>query len=1239
MFLVFRRLCPNCGEDIDSERLMAGIPCRKCLPNVTDVKELDKLDYVSKVLKIKKLLLDQGSLNGYWNIIMKIEEFKEFENFFKKITGFRMWDIQKTWAKRLLSNENFALIAPTGVGKSTLLMVYALFRVYKNQVKVIFLLPTLELAKQTFSRLRTLRNSINQIQTFNIISTTELKGTNKKDVIIEALRKRKPSIIIMTNQFFIRNLKEYVLNKGLFVDLLIVDDFDALLKSSKTIDAFLSLIGIPPNAITLAKSIVNLKGDLIYYKVIGDEEKVSEIKTSINKLSCELSILLSNKRIGQLIVSSATGRGRSGRTRILRELLGFEVGSITNYLRNVIDVYSPLSNEALVNIIKELYGGTLIYVAKGWGSSKLKELKDLLNNEGIQCSVANNRKALNELRKGNVKVLIGVATYYGILVRGIDEPLKVYNAIFYGIPRFEIDLESKLKNPLFMLTAINELSSKYSYVFNDEIYKLVRRIRTLRPRKLKVLANALKYGLNFEGPFNDLLNQLIILQEVLKNAILNLLKVHKKIIIGESIIISKGNSIKVLIPDVMTYIQASGRTSRLLNGRMTLGLSIILVDDQDLFNIFLKKLSYYLTDIEFKELRKVNLKDIIELQKKSRVAGAGYGKDIDKIKSALMVVESPTKARTIANLFGKASKRVIGRTIIYETTIPLPNGEVYVTSIVPSIGHVFDLVTSEGLHGLLIEGKNVRLIYSTIKRCLSCGKQFIDENNICPYCGKNSLKDSMLILKVLQKLAQEVDTIFIGTDPDTEGEKIAFDIFLILKPYNNNLHRIEFHEITKKAIIEAIMNSRTVNENLVKAQIVRRVDDRVIGFEISRHLWRVFNKHWLGAGRVQTPVLNWIVSNYLKYKSERGYVMRLKLFTNAPYIKFFVKSKAELEEIIRIINKEGVRLRKKYEIIEKLNPKPPYTTDELLSDSSKKLGLPTPKVMKIMQELFELGYITYHRTDSTHVSRQGIRIAKEYLAKFNLATYFTPKRWGGVGTHECIRPTRPLTSVELLNISFPSTYSLTENHLRIYDLIVRRFVASQMPSSTVKKVILELSIGKMFRKDIELYSKIIDEGFTKVYNDLKIVEELDTLPKTFTVKPIRVYWGRGSRVTLLKDSDVIKLMKEKRIGRPSTYVKALNANIEHGYVILSKKRNYLIPTKLGIEVNDYLQNKFHKFVNEQATRDLEVLVDKVSNGVITPEAVILKIVSDAHIINEDLDKFINNLNDTLLTYITELSNE
>ena len=204
-------------------------------------------------------------------------------------------------------------------------------------------------------------------------------------------------------------------------------------------------------------------------------------------------------------------------------------------------------------------------------------------------------------------------------------------------------------------------------------------------------------------------------------------------------------------------------------------------------------------------------------------------------------------------------------------------------------------------------------------------------------------------------MAFECGRVLVGTDPDTEGEKIAWDVYSLLRGYAKEFARAEFHEVTPRAIIEAINNPREFSENLVKAQVVRRVEDRWIGFELSSIVQKIFKNRNLSAGRAQTPTLGWIIERYRESKVKVRIAEIPELDIRIDFGEVFNKIKVEVVE-----EGEGER-----------NPPPPYTTDSMLRDANNILHFSAMKTMKIAQDLYELGWITYHRTDSTRVSERG----------------------------------------------------------------------------------------------------------------------------------------------------------------------------------------------------------------------------------------------------------------------------
>lgn len=193
-------------------------------------------------------------------------------------------------------------------------------------------------------------------------------------------------------------------------------------------------------------------------------------------------------------------------------------------------------------------------------------------------------------------------------------------------------------------------------------------------------------------------------------------------------------------------------------------------------------------------------------------------------------------------------------------------------AITASLGHVFDLIENEGLYGVLEQGDHYVPIYASIKVCEECGEQTTNQT-----CSKKHAKiqDKLKLISAFRRLALQFDEILIATDPDAEGEKIAYDLTLALRPFNGNIRRAEFHEVTKSAFTRAIDVPRAIDKNMVKAQVARRILDRWVGFELSSKLWRAFKRYDLSAGRVQTPVLGWVIERTKLVKQRKALVKLL----------------------------------------------------------------------------------------------------------------------------------------------------------------------------------------------------------------------------------------------------------------------------------------------------------------------------------------------------------------------------
>lgn len=443
------------------------------------------------------------------------------------------------------------------------------------------------------------------------------------------------------------------------------------------------------------------------------------------------------------------------------------------------------------------------------------------------------------------------------------------------------------------------------------------------------------------------------------------------------------------------------------------------------------------------------------------------------------------------------------------------------------------------------------------------------------------------VIKSFQSIAENVDEVLIATDPDAEGEKIAWDLRCFIYPFNQNIKRLRWHEITKRAIVEGLNNPEEFDLDLLKSQILRKVEDAWIGLELSKIVQKKFGRGDLSAGRVQTPVLGWVCERTRESKKK---IVRLNVqLENNLYLTFTVQP----EELEKLQMDDKVLI---FDLVEELveqNPLPPYTTDSLLQDGINSLNLPASDVMSLAQELFESGLITYHRTDSTRVSSFGINMAKQYLERENLGTYFRARVWAtGEGAHECIRPTKPLSSFELetdidAKLLLLQT-KLSKRHIRLYDLIFKRFIASQMSPAKVKIFKFKAKFGNIVQ-DFQLNGAVVENGFN-LFVPIKTIDEV----KAGEYKVLQVQKRFVSEKPLYTEADLIQMMREKKIGRPSTYAPTIQKLKDRGYVRSFNGR--LSGTSLGFNVFKFLISNYEPLVSEERTRIVLEAVDRVEKG-------------------------------------------
>ncbi len=1295
----YRLACPNCGGTITEDRLAKGLPCERCL--ASPPKEIT-------IESIYEALKTEGKLKeGYERLYRLEKEFKEFLNFFTEAVGSKPWGAQRAWMKRLVRGDSFSIIAPTGVGKTTFGLVAALFFACKKSSRSYIVMPTTTLVIQAIEKIETLRSrSRNRcLENVRIVAVHSKMGAKARKEALEAVENGDFDILVSTAAFMRKNAEKLGKMKFKFV---FADDVDAVLRSGKSVDAILKVIGFNDDDIGKGLELLKIvreQASLVSAIQRATGERSKQLKERLISLELKArrlrnEIARRRSEVARLIVSSATGRPRGARVKLFRALLSFEAGGRSDIgLRNVVDSYiKPKGSvdDLVIDLVKKLEDGILIFVPIDKGIEGADRLAEKLKKAGIEAESYHSKKPiriLEEFSQGKIPVLVGVANYYGTLVRGLDLPKIVKYAIFAGVPRHKFGMDVGEPHPARLLRLLSLLTEIDIEEVADEARKhlanLRKLLRRLSPAALQVITEKV-----MEGEVGSLGTPARLVWEAynfLRNALSDKEVWEKLSKRPDVAVIEEGGRLYILIPDPATYIQASGRTSRLYAGGITKGLSIVVVDDERVFKGLVERVRW-IVDTQWIPLEKLDLGSLmreIEADRKEvdRVL-SGKIEEKDLVRTALLVVESPNKARTIASFFGQPSIRILpGGLRAYEVA----TGDLILT-IAASGGHVYDLVEDSvreadiseslrpfvkknvfGVTVLEVNGsREYHPVYTSIKRCLVCGHQFTEDTERCPRCGSTLIRDSRDVVEDLRRLAWEADLVLIGTDPDTEGEKIGWDIALLLRPYSKSIMRLEFHEVTRRAIREALRNLREFNQKLVDAQIVRRIEDRWIGFTLSPWLWcdfwpnyycrgdvikiaskdreRCKNKYFynLSAGRVQTPTLGWIVKRTDEAKEK---VYLYTLFIDSIKISFREDDESlvetaglrDLKDIVKgIKNKDSYvsvkvtvkRISENYDVIE---PLPPYTTDDLIADANRYLGLGAPETMSLAQNLFEWGLITYHRTDSTRVSDRGIQVAKEWLEHEygeRAKDLFKPRTWGKGGAHEAIRPVRPIDADTLSRlvdeglIEIPG--DLTRAHLRLYDLIFRRFIASQMRQAKVLKasydiiiepysknlVILRISdriigIGSFASK--EPSAEDVDAGFLLVWHPFFRVED----PLKEGVFEAKLSYRKIGKVPLYTQGEIVEEMKKRGIGRPSTYAKIIDTLFKRAYIArvkVERRQERVAATSRGKAVYKYLTDylakanestygklarslrKIPSLVSEERTRMLEESMDLIEEG-------------------------------------------
>ncbi len=545
----------------------------------------------------------------------------------------------------------------------------------------------------------------------------------------------------------------------------------------------------------------------------------------------------------------------------------------------------------------------------------------------------------------------------------------------------------------------------------------------------------------------------------------------------------------------------------------------------------------------------------------------------------LVIVESPTKTKTIQKFLG-------------------PDFEVLAT-----YGHVRDLLPKEGA---VVPEENFLMKYILIDQ----NRKHVDR--IC-------------------QAAKEAEEIYLATDPDREGEAIAWHVVEILKERNvlkgQKVYRIVFHEITKRAIEEALRNPRAISRELVEAQKARRALDYLVGFNLSPLLWRKI-KPGLSAGRVQSPALRlivereeeiarfkpqeyWTLEANLRTKGGQEFSAKLIRFRGEKVKTFTLTSEKEAKEARETLLQEAggfltvVRVEKKER---RRSPQAPFITSTLQQEANRKLGFSAKKTMMLAQQLYEgvpidgenTGLITYMRTDSTHLAEEAVEAIRRLIAeRFGQAflpskpRQFKVQSKNAQEAHEAIRPTDITRTPDALK-----PY-LTEDQLKLYELIWRRTVACQMREARYEVHVVDLACGGEAHVWRATGSQLIFPGFLAVeregeeerhdrllppLEEGELLELLDILARQHFTEPPPRY----------TEASLVKTLEEYGIGRPSTYATIISTLLQRGYVVLENKR--FKPTDLGRIVHRFLTGHFTRYVDYDFTAQMEDQLDAIARG-------------------------------------------
>ncbi|MFU0761058.1 type I DNA topoisomerase [Staphylococcus pasteuri] len=533
----------------------------------------------------------------------------------------------------------------------------------------------------------------------------------------------------------------------------------------------------------------------------------------------------------------------------------------------------------------------------------------------------------------------------------------------------------------------------------------------------------------------------------------------------------------------------------------------------------------------------------------------------------LVIVESPAKAKTIEKYLGKRYK------------------------VIASMGHVRDLPRSQ--MGVDTED-NYEPKYITIR-------------------GKGP------VVKELKKHAKKAKKVFLASDPDREGEAIAWHLSKILELEDSKENRVVFNEITKDAVKDSFKHPRGIEMDLVDAQQARRILDRLVGYNISPVLWKKVKKG-LSAGRVQSVALKlvidreneirnfkpeeyWTIEGEFRYKKSK-FTAKFLHYKNKPYK---LNKKDDVKKITAALDGDEFEITNVNKKEKTRNPANPFTTSTLQQEAARKLNFKARKTMMVAQQLYEgidlkkqgtVGLITYMRTDSTRISDQAKSEAKNYIIDKYGNEYVSKRKatgkQGDQDAHEAIRPSSTLRTPDDMKPF------LTRDQHRLYKLIWERFVASQMAPAILDTIALDVTQNDIkfrangqtikFKGFMTLYVETKDDQDSEKENKLPKLEQGDKVTAT-QIEPAQHFTQPPPRFT---EARLVKTLEELKIGRPSTYAPTIDTIQKRNYVKLDSKR--FMPTELGEIVYEQVKEYFPEIIDVEFTVNMETLLDKIAEG-------------------------------------------